>query len=148
MTYTASLSNNRDNSQASLPPGSFGLRRSCTLVRGGRSKGCANPAILPQNAPKRRLHTCSQYSLSTLLVEDCALTGALRGLLQNPAVSGVILGLRAEDSCSRSYCCRRCTTYSAESLTQEKRCAQEKSRIPLQRDLRCLPWVMRICTRA
>ena len=120
LEYSASLSNNRDNSQASLPPGSFGLRRSYTLVRGGRNEGCANPAILPQKSRKGRLHTSSQLSESTLHVEGCAPRRALRGLLQNRTVSGAILDTSAEDTCSSSYCGRRCTTHTAESFTHKK----------------------------
>ena len=43
----------------------------------------------------------------------------LGGLPQKNAVSGAIVGSRAEDTFSSSCCCRRCITPTAESFTQE-----------------------------
>ena len=53
----------------------------------------------------------------------------LGGLLQKNAVSGAILGSCAEDTCSSSYGCRRCT--------------REISKSPS--DLRCLPCMGYAC---
>ena len=150
MKYMASLSNDRDNSQASLSPGIFGASKVMYLDSGRPERGLRKPgnpaAKRPRNGACIHINFLSRHCmLKVVLLGGCS-GRVLGGLLQKNAVSGAILGSRAEDTCSSSYCCRCCTTQIAESLTQESIRTKEISRIPLQRNLRCLPWAMHMHT--
>ena len=92
--------------------GNFGLRRSCTEVRRPTFWWfCANPGIPPQIPQKRDYtHSVNFLRLSSIYKAAVLFGGCFSrvwgGLLRKTAVSGAMSGLRVENTCYCSYCCK------------------------------------------